>query len=149
MEKAVEKELRQKIVDEAATWIGTPFVHEARVKGAGVDCGNLLIAVYEDLNLVPRLVIPHYPADFMMHSDREWFLEIVLQYAYEIPGDPLPGDVTVFRHGRLYSHGAVVVEWPMLIHASIKDRIVAWGNASQYPFIDKKKRFFRWNGFKS
>lgn len=29
---------RQAIVDEARSWMGTPWMHQARLKGVGVDC---------------------------------------------------------------------------------------------------------------
>lgn len=40
---------RQQIVDEARTWLGTPFVHQGRLKGVGVDCIGLVICVARDL----------------------------------------------------------------------------------------------------
>ena len=43
--------LRQQIVDEATTWIGTPFVHQGRLRGVGVDCAGLLIGVAHSLGL--------------------------------------------------------------------------------------------------
>lgn len=33
-------------VAEAITWLGTPYHHQGRVKGVGVDCGTLLCEVY-------------------------------------------------------------------------------------------------------
>lgn len=39
------------IITEARTWIGTPFHHQGRVKGAGVDCIGLVIGVAHALGL--------------------------------------------------------------------------------------------------
>jgi cell wall-associated NlpC family hydrolase len=39
--------LRAMVVEEARSWAGTPFRHQARVKGVGVDCAQLVIAVGE------------------------------------------------------------------------------------------------------
>lgn len=36
---------RYLIVKAAREWIGTPFRHQARVKGVGADCGQLVIGV--------------------------------------------------------------------------------------------------------
>lgn len=36
------------IVRAAREWIGTPFHHQARVRGAGVDCIGLLMGVAKD-----------------------------------------------------------------------------------------------------
>lgn len=49
---------RQAVVAEAKTWIGTGFHHEARIKGAGVDCAQLLIAVFSACGFVPEFTTP-------------------------------------------------------------------------------------------
>lgn len=47
--------LRERIVAEAREWIGTPYMHQARLKGIGVDCVGLPIGVCRALGLdVPR-----------------------------------------------------------------------------------------------
>jgi len=42
---------RKQIVDEARTWIGTPFQHQARVKGRGVDCIGVVQQVAQALSI--------------------------------------------------------------------------------------------------
>ena len=44
---------REEVVNEAASWIGTPVHQNAMVKGAGVDCGRLLYAVYRFAEIIP------------------------------------------------------------------------------------------------
>lgn len=39
----------QDIIDEARTWIGTPFHHQAAIKNIGCDCIGLMRGVYEQL----------------------------------------------------------------------------------------------------
>jgi cell wall-associated NlpC family hydrolase len=39
------------IVETARTWLGTPFHHQGRVKGAGVDCIGLVIGVARELGI--------------------------------------------------------------------------------------------------
>lgn len=41
----------EQIVTEARTWIGTRYVHQASVKGAGCDCIGLVAGVAEALGL--------------------------------------------------------------------------------------------------
>ena len=48
----------------------------------------------------------------------------VKQYATEVGRSPLPGDVILYQWGRCMSHGAIVVEWPLLIHAYIRQGVV-------------------------
>jgi cell wall-associated NlpC family hydrolase len=43
---------RQAVVAAARKWIDTPFHHQARLKGVGVDCVGLVIGVARELGLV-------------------------------------------------------------------------------------------------
>ncbi len=45
--------LRGLMVEEARTWLGTPFRHQARIKAVGVDCVGLCIGVNIALNALP------------------------------------------------------------------------------------------------
>ena len=112
-----EASQRAAVVSEARTWLGTPYHHMGRVKGVGVDCLTLLICVYENVGLIPRTTVEYYPIDWNLHRDAERYREGVRRFAHEIPGPPLPGDVVLWKFGRCFSHGAIVVEWPQVIHA--------------------------------
>src|SRR5438270_4473454 len=108
---------REAVIREAESWIGTPFHHAARIKGAGVDCLMLLAEIYERAGVVPHIDPPFYVPDWHLHRDAERYLEGLACHAYEIAGPPqgagpLPGDIALFRFGRTYSHGAVVIRWP-------------------------------------
>ncbi len=133
---------RATVVTEARRWLGTPFHHQGRVKGAGVDCAMLLAEVYERCDLVGHVDPGHYPPDWHMHRDAERYLDKLLAHASEFAGPPLPGDVAVFRFGRTYSHGAIVVAWPLLIHAYWAAGKVVWGDATLYPLAGREARFF-------
>jgi len=134
-------ELRQAVVAEAQSWIGTPFHHAARVKGQGVDCLMLLAEVYERSGAAGHIEPPFYVPDWHLHRDAERYMEGLLQYASPIDGPPLPGDVALFRFGRTFSHGAIVTEWPRLIHAYWALGVV-WGDATLHPLKDRHVRFF-------
>ncbi len=143
-----EKEHRDAIVAEAKTWLRTPWHHEARVKGHGVDCGMLILEVYHSVGLLPKIEVEHYPPDFMLHRGEEWYLRTVLQHGFEIPGPPLPGDVILFKQGRSFSHGGIVISWPMIIHATAEEKCVSWGDVGRPPLSMRPRRFFRFNKFK-
>lgn len=133
---------RLAVIAEAESWLGTPFHHEARVKGHGVDCGQLLIAVYGNLGYMPENYrLAHYPPDFAIHRDREWYLSIVEAFARRVP-IPGPGDVVLFKWGRLFSHGAIVTEWPNIIHAWANTKSVCRFSANLNPLADKPRLFF-------
>lgn len=43
--------IREQIVASARSIIGTPYVHQGRVKGVGVDCVGTILIVAKELNL--------------------------------------------------------------------------------------------------
>jgi cell wall-associated NlpC family hydrolase len=137
-------ELRAAVLAEAESWIGTPFQHMQRCKGAGVDCGQFLIGVFANLTLIPNIKTEYYPRDFHLHGTREWYTETLEQFCRRIePGEsPLPADIVLFRIGRVYSHGAIVTNWPTMIHAYVT-RGVIWADGLQGQFMNKQYRFFR------
>ena len=137
---------RAAVVREAESWIGTPFHHAARIKGAGVDCLMLLAEIYERAGVVPHIDPPFYVPDWHLHRDAERYLEGLACHAYEIAGPPqgagpLPGDIALFRFGRTYSHGAVVIRWPRVVHAYWSIGVV-YGDASLHPLAGRPVRFF-------
>jgi cell wall-associated NlpC family hydrolase len=121
---AAEGLARGAVVREALKWIGTPYHHEARVMGAGVDCGMLLAEVYEGSAVTPHIVPDSYPHDWHMHRSEERYLAVVERFAHKIDTPPLPGDIALFRYGRCISHGGIVVEWPTIIHSYVSKGVL-------------------------
>jgi cell wall-associated NlpC family hydrolase len=140
-------EMRGKIITEVKTWEKTPWHHEARLKHVGVDCGYLIIETFANVGLVPHLTPPHYPPDFMMHRNEEWFMQLMMENGFEVT-NPKPGDAILYRHGRIYSHGGIIIKWPQIIHASVPDRCVCYGDASIRPLSVRHFKMFRHNFFK-
>jgi len=132
---------RSAVVAEAQSWIGTPFHHAARVKGAGVDCLMLLAEVYERAGITGHIEPPFYVPDWHMHRDAEHYMDGLIDYARPIDGLPLPGDIALFRFGRTFSHGAIVTLWPRLIHAYWSIGVV-WGDGTLHPLNGRPVRFF-------
>jgi len=110
---------RQAVVAEAHSWLGTAYHPEGRVKGAGTDCGQVLILVYSAVGLIPAFDTGHYPFDWASHNTAERYMGFVRDHAHEIQGPPLPGDVVLWKFGRCFSHGAIVIAWPQIIHAQV------------------------------
>lgn len=111
-----EAEGRAAVVAEARSWVGTPYHDAGRVKGAGVDCGQILILTYAACGLIDDFEPGYYAPQHHMHSNDEIYLGHVLRYAHEIPGPPGDGDIVMFRFGRVYSHGGIVIGWPRIVH---------------------------------
>ena len=114
---------RQDVVDEAVEWLHTPYHHAGRIKSVGVDCGMFLLEVFNRVGLIPRIVPEAYPRDFHLHRNREWYAGIVAEHM-DPTDDPQPGDVVLFRFGRIISHGAIVIEWPRIIHSYVGQGVI-------------------------
>lgn len=121
---------RASIVSAAESWLLTPWHHLARVKGAGVDCGQHLIMSYIEAGLVPHFETGDYPQDWMMNQDAERFLGWIEQYLDPV-ARPLPGDIAAWRYGKTFSHGAIVIEWPLIVHAYRREGNVCYGDATK------------------
>ncbi len=118
MTKLHEESLRVRIIAVADSWLGTPYHPMGRVKGVGVDCLTLLAEVYAEAGLIAPLEVPYYPHDWHLHRAAERYLEGLSRYTHEVQL-PLAGDIVPFRFGRCFSHGAIVIEWPRIIHAYV------------------------------
>ncbi len=117
MKKTVAEQ-RHAIVAEAIDWLGTPYHHSGKLKGVGVDCGQLLIGVYAGAGIIDDINTGDYARDWHFHRSDEQYLKWVLGYATKTE-TPQAGDIALFKFGRCISHGAIVVDMPTLIHAHI------------------------------
>lgn len=144
-----DAESRQRVLQEALSWVGTPWVHAARVKGAGVDCGQFLAEVYQRAGVRERVDTPSvYPQDWALHRSEALFVGVVEQYARKVP-EGLPGDMALFRFGRCVSHGAIVLEWPRIIHAYLNRRSVVEDSLEHNSdLVDRFAGFWRPNAWR-
>ncbi len=126
------------------SWLRTPYHHCADVKGAGVDCAMLLVRVYQAAGLVPDFDPRPYSTQWHLHRSEEKYLGFLLQYATQVE-EPEPGDVVVYRFGRCFAHGGIVIDWPVIIHAHMAAGNVELADGLQGWLADREKKFFRVN----
>jgi cell wall-associated NlpC family hydrolase len=120
-----EAEQRAAVVAEARRWLGTPYAHRQRLHGAGVDCAQLPLAVYEAAAVIPPTDVGEYPAQWHLHRGEERYLGWLDRLARPVAEAELqPGDFLVFRFGRTFSHGAILVAPGLVVHAYIRARKV-------------------------
>ena len=112
---------RQAVVAEARSWLRTPYHDHGRVKGAGADCALFPLEVYTTVLGLTAPPIPRYVMQWHLHRDAEMYLDYVRAFgAIEIAEtEAQPGDFVLWRVGRVYSHGAIIVDWPHVIHATL------------------------------
>lgn len=128
------EELRQAVVAEARSWLGTPYHLRAMVKGAGVDCGLLPYAVYRKFELVPEFAAEFFQDGWWLHTDEERYVLTIERFLKRLlvsqarrgfsPGLEA-GNLVLVRSfsGRVYNHAAVITKWPGIVQA-VPDRVV-------------------------
>lgn len=146
---------RALVRDIARTWVGTPYRHQAAIRGVGVDCARILIEVYAEAGLIDRFNPGKYTRDWHLHRDEERYLNTVESFTglpikdnssihlwKEEGYKPLTGDILVWRVGRTYSHSAIVTDWPFVIHASAPSRIVEEVEVGQGPVYKRPVKVY-------
>ena len=116
-----EQAQREAVIAEAKTWLKTPHHNGARLKGIGVDCGQFPLGVLENAGIIPHVETERYSHMFHLSQGREWYLEYCQSLGTELPKGQLPqkGDFALYKVGRVFSHGAIVLAWPIIIHSYV------------------------------
>jgi cell wall-associated NlpC family hydrolase len=148
-----EPEQRAAVVREAESWLGTPYHHHGKIKGVGVDCGQILIKVYSAVGLCDDFDTGYYAPQWSLHHSAEQYLAWVKRYARQVAQPTGPGDFVLWQFGRTLSHSCIIVDWPgKVIHAHRAAGMVEWADASKAPFLDgdgqpRRHAFFTlWGG---
>jgi cell wall-associated NlpC family hydrolase len=104
----------------AARWQGTPFYPRSRLCQVGVDCCQLAAAVLEEAGLGRHDLPGEYTVDFGDHAARSpllaWFRERSEWEPVSDAGDIEPGDVVLFRVGRVANHCGVALGERQFLH---------------------------------
>lgn len=140
-----ETEQREAVVAIARTWIGTPFHHEGRLKGVGVDCGMLIAEVFTEAGLIERPSFAPYSPQFHLHKDDPAYVREVLRFTHEIEAPTAPGDIVIYKVARQHAHGAIISQLTprRLIHAFANTGCVLEGGETEFGGLVKAdKRFF-------
>lgn len=141
----LETATRGRIVEVARTWLGTAYHHQAAVKGHGADCAMFVAKVYEEAGATGPIDVAWYTPQWFLHHDRELYAECVEKHAHEIEqGAAQPGDLALFKFGRTYSHGAIIMPpaWPAIIHAHYESRGVVIGRGIEGRLRGRPVKFF-------
>ena len=112
---------RDEIVDAARLWLGTPYHHQASLRGVGCDCLGLVRGVWRELyGSEPEVPAPYAP-DWAERAGRERLLEAAERhFGAVLPVSALrPGDLIVFRwqDGAAAKHAGIAAPDDRFIHA--------------------------------
>ena len=111
------------IVAEARLWVGTPYLHQASVRGAGTDCLGLLRGVWRAVLGDEPEPVPVYTDDWAEPSKEEVLFAAAERWLREKPcTQAAVGDVILFRmrEGSIAKHLGLQSETgphPRFIHA--------------------------------
>ncbi len=115
--------------EAARRWLGTPYRHQASVRGEGADCLGLVRGVWREIIGAEPEPIPPYAADWAEVGGEETLLRAARRRLVEIPVSRAGlGDVVLFRMaaGSPMKHCAILSgvagPEPRMIHAY-------WGRA--------------------
>ena len=111
---------RADIVAAARGWIGTPYHHQASLKGIGCDCLGLLRGVWREVVGAEPASPPPYTRDWAEAGGRERLIEAALTYLQPIGADAFgAGDVLVFRWRPrvLAKHCGIATSPAAMVHA--------------------------------
>lgn len=95
---------RAAVLDEAASWLGTPYRHQGSRKGVGCDCLGLIRGIWRALyGREPERPGPYTP-DWAEAGRNDPLLEAAQRHFVSIPPDAArPGDLLVFRWREHYA----------------------------------------------
>nr|WP_183213856.1 NlpC/P60 family protein [Brevundimonas variabilis] len=124
-----EKPHHRCVASAARGWLGTPYRHQASVKGQGADCLGLVRGVWRELVGEEPEAVPPYSPDWAEVGGRETLLEAAGRWLAAVPVEAMAvGDVVLFRmsEGCAVKHCAILSDLsgpePRMIHAY-------WGRA--------------------
>ncbi|WP_299962056.1 peptidase [uncultured Roseobacter sp.] len=121
---------QQALIAEARSWIGTPYVHQFAVKGAGTDCLGLVRGLWRTLYGAEPEPVPAYSMDWSEPQGEERLWDAALRHFEPKPlEEEAPGDVILFRmrHNAVAKHLGVVANvgaHPSFIHAYARYGVV-------------------------
>jgi NlpC/P60 family putative phage cell wall peptidase len=113
-------EFGARIVAVARAWIGTPYRHQASVKGIGCDCLGLVRGVWRETVGPEPEDLPPYTRDWGEVAGAEYVLRLANSHMIAIsPGQARAGDLVVFRWraGAVAKHLGILTGPSRFIHA--------------------------------
>lgn len=111
---------RQAIVAAARLWLGTPYLHQASLQGAGCDCLGLIRGVWRELIGPEPEEAPPYTPDWAESTGRETLLDTARRHLVEVDRRKFgPGDVILFRWrpDAPVKHAAIATDPGWMIHS--------------------------------
>lgn len=142
---------RERVIEVAKSWLGTPYHPDGEIKGIGVDCLRLVLLSYVEAGIIARPeTLPHHPEQWAMNSAHDRVLEYTLAYSREVSPPPervpLPADVVLMKRAehKCFAHAGLVVSWPAaVLHVMSRETGVAIDSVRVLSMLGRTQmRFF-------
>ena len=133
----MDQATRQRVVDEALSWLKTPYAHNKALKGYAADCALFPLAVYEATGVLTPGPVPEYSPQWFLHHSEELYMNTVISRGAVETEALDPGNFLLWRVGRCYSHGGIIIKWPVIIHA-LRPHCVMLSDATNEAAICRK-----------
>lgn len=111
---------RAAIVAAARLWLGTPYLHQASLRGVGCDCLGLVRGVWREMLGDEPEMPPAYSPAWAESGGGETLLAAAGRHLSPVAGlDARPGDVLIFRWRPHLpaKHCAIVATTETILHA--------------------------------
>ena len=141
--------LADRAVAEARAWIGTPYRHQASLKGAGCDCLGLVRGVFRALYGYEPEQTGAYSPNWAEEKAEETMRDAARRHLIEIDASPLrggaalvPGDIILIRMKErgMAKHAAICATPVTIVHAYDQHAVMenalpdAWRRRIAYAF---------------
>ena len=119
-----------RVLEAAHGWLGTPYVHQMAVQGAGCDCLGLIRGIWREVYGAEPEQIPAYSMDWSEPQGEERLWDAALRHLQSKPVvDAALGDVLLFRmrQGAVAKHLGIMsraAPHPRFIHAYSRHGVV-------------------------
>jgi len=122
--------LRNQIIEEARSWIGTPFSHQGHIKGYKIDCVSLARELGVKFNILDTVIKPEY-IGYSRRPDRNKLKQACEDYLVSIPfSQLLPADLLLIQFEVEPAHIAIY-NIDTIIHASTRFK-----KCDEHPFSE-------------
>jgi NlpC/P60 family putative phage cell wall peptidase len=112
--------MHDRVVTIARSWIGTPYLHQASLKGVGCDCLGLVRGIWRELYGAEPEAMPTYSPDWAEASRRETLADAARRHMMEcVASDGGHGLLLLcrFRPHLPARHAVITAPGNMMIHA--------------------------------
>lgn len=102
--------MRKRIIQEARTWVNTPFHLHGRLKHIGCDCVGLVLGVAKELNLMSKQnhVLPHFETlDYHPRESNKLLVQMLNLHLVEKTNLQI-ADVVMLKYDSIPGHIGII-----------------------------------------